>query len=271
MKVIHKWILIILFLLVLIAIFLGIKFTSNVRVLRYQDRINVIGVFAPILAVLIGTVGYGLISENKSDNEKKLRKAQEAGGFSVAFASDEADPSEGNEIRMQRRINVMDDLNSDCKLFEDEIGFYLYFLTNKSQLVLKNVMAFGDELLQKQGKAIIDDYYSFCQSIEFSSPQYLVAEPVVPNQNKKDNKDVLEKESLCYLAVHTPASDKSEKSFWISAITDSGTLLFINIISSFSKAGNYWECNLKQQTTYYCSGRKLIPLVGKNTITLKGE
>ena len=153
--------------------------------------------------------------------------------------------------------------DSDYKLsFEkvDKDNTYIYvpmkFLTSKKGSTnLKNIMIFNDIYFQKHIEDILENYYKYCEKVEYQAPLYCATQPT-----NEDINNFSHNKSCYFWMIMKPLNQKDIKTFWVAAVTEEGILMFIRVYALIKNENDVISFDLLQQTTYYKSQNKLCSL-----------
>lgn len=217
---------------------------------------------------------------NKKDIEKEMQvKVNEIGYYALGFLEkDPPDSKKSDELNYVVLIKNQYDYYKKS-LYKNNTLFTFHFYTSKEKKInLKNILAFEGKYFDKNKRKILKKYYEYCEKIEHNSPIFSTA-TTTDLKNKSDSISNFKEENNDYsihpafysfqLCTNFQNEDDGIKTFWISAVTEEGILLFIKVKAFSTKltdlpkdeSGNIKvSLALYQQTTYYKIKNKLHPL-----------
>ena len=85
-------------------------------------------------------------------------------------------------------------------------------------------MAFSADYFEKNEESILKDYYGYCERVTYASPLYCSTKPT--SELKNNNDEDINRYFWLFLRDTLEAKFKT---FWISAVTEEGILLFIKV------------------------------------------
>lgn len=207
------------------------------------------GAYSVLLVGVVVTIFFQIYSREKEIESEEKIKIEEVGYYTLAFSLDEAKYKEefvGDKMLVE--IQSEDDfLYDSMKSDKDTFHLLIKFLTSKNRSTnLKNVMAFNEKYFEKNKKDIINDYYRYCEKIEYNSPLYCATKPT--SENYECNNENRKRYFWIILKCHEKTMIKN---IWFSAVTEEGFLLFIKTKIKLEKIEEKVKVCLLQQTTYY--------------------
>lgn len=220
------------------------------------------GSYSVLLVGIVITTFFQVYSKEKELQKEDKIKIGEVGYYTLAFKRQEDVYEEvynGDKLVVEINEKADYDFNSE----KDNLRYFHFmtkFLTSKSKVTnLKNVMAFSEDYFEKNKKNILKKYYQYCECITYCSPLYCATKPT----SELVNNDEADRNRYFWLLLKCDDNDVI-KTFWISAVTEDGVLLFIKVKArirvlqdnNVTKA----KISLLQQTTYYESHNELCVL-----------
>ena len=216
------------------------------------------GAYSVLLVGVVVTIFFQIYSKEKEIETEEKIKIEEVGYYTLAFSLDESKYEEefvGDKMVVE--IQGEDDFLYDSKKAnEDSFHLLIKFLTSKNRSTnLKNVMAFNEEYFETNKKSIINDYYRYCEKVEYNSPLYCATKPT--NENYECNEENRKRYFWIILKCHEKTMIKN---IWVSAVTEEGFLLFIKTKVKLEKKEEKLKVSLLQQTTYYKGRSGIVAL-----------
>lgn len=224
------------------------------------------GSYSTLLVGIAVTVFYQIYSKEKEIEREDKVKIGEVGYYTLAFKRREDDYQEeynGDKIV----VEICDEEDYEFSPHKEDTGYYHFlakFLTSKRESTnLKNIMVFGEKYFEKNQKDIISHYYQYCEKVTYSTPLYCSTKPTKELQSNSRT----DSNRYYWLVLKGDENnDRVIRSFWISAVTEEGIIMFVKVKVQLEKKENEkmgeakMLLTLLQQTTYYKSQDKLCAL-----------
>lgn len=206
------------------------------------------GAYSVLLVGVVVTIFFQIYSKEKEIESEEKIKIEEVGYYTLAFSLDESKYEEkfvGDKMVVE--IQSEDDFLYDPMKADKDAFHLIKFLTSKNRSTnLKNIMAFNEDYFEKNKKDIINNYYKYCEKVEYNSPLYCATKPT--NENYECDKENRKR----YFWIILKCNEKTViKNIWFSAVTEEGFLLFIKTKIKLEKIEEKVKVSLLQQTTYY--------------------
>jgi hypothetical protein len=242
-----------------------------------QKVLKNLGGFSALLAGLIATVlfqSFNQIREHEKEHYELQKVKEESisdvGHFCLAFSrEDDTYEEKFNGSKVVVLIEDENDYSLGFRIDSKDTSRYRHspfqakFLSSQpNSPILKNIMAFNDEYFNQNKKGIIKNYYDYCDKLECSAPLYCSAKYVREVDNSKIDINR-------YFHLFIPIDNIPSyyvKNMWVTAVTESGTLLLLKIKYSLSYEYNKEQerdgtrFRLLQQTTYFRYNEQILPL-----------
>lgn len=228
------------------------------------------GTYSTLLVGIVVTIFWQIYSKEKEIEKDEKAKIKEIGYYTLCFPLKEYGYKEkfvGDKMVIEIR-GEEDYVQKQVEEKRKTLRVPIKFLTSKKESTnLKNIMAFSEEYFNTQKNEIINDYYSYCEKVEYNSPLYCATKPTSENLECSDENR--KRYFWLFLNLGNKANkdkkdneDKREgkKNIWITAVTEEGFLLFIKIKIEYMDTVQEQKISLLQQTTYYKSGGGIVPL-----------
>ena len=215
------------------------------------------GVYSAVLVGIIVSIFYNSFNSVKAKDKEIEEKIREVGHYELAFSLDLKFNERNLTLPQVKIIYEEKDYEKTPNNDSNRCIVPIKFLTSKdTSSNLKNILAFGDKYFIEKEKMIINNYYQFCMKVKEDNPIYCAAKPT----RELVNNDEADIQRYFYL-INNKYTNNKEEIIWISAITEEGTLMFINLKfrnESFKEKGV--GMTLLQQTNYFSYQGKLCPL-----------
>lgn len=212
------------------------------------------GVYSTLFAAIIATVFFQSYAAQKSEDKDIETKIKNIGHYIIAFQR-ENDPYYEDFVGNKIVLEVCDERDFLIQMPNLEQYTYImtkFLTTKKASTKLKNIMAFSEDYFTLYQDEILNEYYSFCNRINYPSPLYCSTKPV----NEVDDNNYIDINRYFFLFLKRENKNVI-KNVWVSAITDEGVNLFINVKIEIQNHQDRFRIVLLQQTIYFNHNGKL--------------
>lgn len=217
------------------------------------------GSYSTLLVGIVITVFIQIYTKEKDLETEERIKVGEIGYYTLAFPRfDDSYQEKFDGYKIVMEITKEQDYGFNPSMkSRQQHPFMTKFLISKSKSTnLKNVMAFSDKYFEANKEKILNNYFDFCNRVEYSTPLYCSTKPTA-EEKQEHSKDI---NRYFWLVLTKTGADKETKNFWLSAITEEGILMFIKVKADIEYVNDGISIRLIQQTAYYKYKSELKPL-----------